>query len=245
MPDRFERLHVAGMTCTSCVARVEHALSEVGGVEHVHVDLKQGTAMVAGSEALGRTELVSAVVSAGYAVVSEAVAQAEEQATQDASGTTTTLPSLAPLFVAVGLIGTGSLASGGLDGFMGRFMGGFFLVFGGLKLLDLRGFVSAYAMYDLLAARLSVYGWIYPFLEVALGLAYLAAPNWPMLHAFTLGLMLFSSVGVVQAVSRGEKLKCACMGTAFNLPMTTVTVVEDLGMAAMAAWMLWGPAPLA
>jgi len=244
MPDRFERLHVAGMTCTSCVARVEHALSEVGGVEHVHVDLKQGTAMVAGSEALGRTELVSAVVGAGYSVVSEAIAEAEEQATQDASGAPTLL-SLVPLFVAVGLIGAGSLASGGVDGFMGRFMGGFFLVFGGLKLLDLRGFVSAYAMYDLLAARVTAYGWVYPFLEVALGLAYLAAPNWPTLHAFTLGLMLFSSVGVIQAVSRGEKLKCACMGTAFNLPMTTVTVVEDLGMAAMATWMLWGPSLLA
>jgi copper chaperone CopZ len=244
MPDRFERLHVAGMTCTSCVARVEHALSEVGGVEHVHVDLKQGTAMVAGSEALGRTELVSAVVGAGYSVVSEAIAEAEEQATQDASGAATLL-SLVPLFVAVGLIGAGSLASGGVDGFMGRFMGGFFLVFGGLKLLDLRGFVSAYAMYDLLAARVTAYGWVYPFLEVALGLAYLAAPNWPTLHAFTLGLMLFSSVGVIQAVSRGEKLKCACMGTAFNLPMTTVTVVEDLGMAAMATWMLWGPSLLA
>lgn len=127
---------------------------------------------------------------------------------------------------------------------MGRFMGGFFLVFGGLKLLDLRGFVSAYAMYDLLAARVTAYGWVYPFLEVTLGLAYLAVPDWPTLHAFTLGLMLFSSVGVVQAVSRGEKLKCACMGTAFNLPMTTVTVVEDLGMAAMAAAMWLQTSPL-
>jgi len=243
MPDRFERLHVIGMTCTSCVARVEHALFEVGGVEHVHVDLKQGTAMVSGNGALGRNELVSAVVGAGYSVVSAAVAEAEEQATKDVSRTTTTLLSLAPLFVAVGLIGAGSLASGGMEGFMGRFMGGFFLVFGGLKLLDLRGFVSAYAMYDLLAARVTAYGWVYPFLEVTLGLGYLAVPNWPTLHAFTLGLMLFSSVGVVQSVSRGEKLKCACMGTAFNLPMTTVTVVEDLGMAAMAAamWLQTSP----
>jgi copper chaperone CopZ len=244
MPDRFERLHVIGMTCTSCVARVEHALPEVGGVEHVHVDLKQGTAMVSGNGALGRNELVSAVVGAGYSVVSAAVAEAEEQATKDVSRTTTTLLSLAPLFVAVGLIGAGSLASGGMEGFMGRFMGGFFLVFGGLKLLDLRGFVSAYAMYDLLAARVTAYGWVYPFLEVILGLGYLAVPNWPTLHAFTLGLMLFSSVGVVQSVSRGEKLKCACMGTAFNLPMTTVTVVEDLGMAAMAAAMWLQTSPL-
>jgi copper chaperone CopZ len=243
MPDRFERLHVIGMTCTSCVARVEHALSEVGGVEHVHVDLKQGTAMVSGEHGLSREDLIAAVVGAGYAVEADAVAQDAPDSAVKASASSS-LNSLAPLFVAVALIGAGSLASGGMEGFMGRFMGGFFLVFGGLKLLDLRGFVSAYAMYDLLAARVTAYGWVYPFLEVTLGLGYLAVPNWPTLHAFTLGLMLFSSVGVVQSVSRGEKLKCACMGTAFNLPMTTVTVVEDLGMAAMAAAMWLQTSPL-
>ncbi len=45
-------------------------------------------------------------------------------------------------------------------------------------------------------------------------------------------------MGVIRALRRGEQLTCACMGTAFNLPMTTVTIVEDLGMAAMAGVML-------
>jgi len=241
MPDRFERLHVTGMTCTSCVARVEGALKAVAGVEHVHVDLKQGTAMVSGDDVLTLGALVQALIGEGYGVTSEAVAEAE--VSTDAS-TITSAASFAPLLVAVALIGAGSLASGGADGFMARFMGGFFLVFGGLKLLDLRGFVSAYAMYDLLAARVTAYGWVYPFLEVGLGLAYLAVPGEANLHLATQGLMAFSSVGVILAVTRGEKLKCACMGTAFNLPMTTVTVVEDLGMAAMAAAMWLQTSPL-
>jgi copper chaperone CopZ len=243
MPDRFERLHVTGMTCTSCVARVEGALTAVSGVEHVHVDLKQGTAMVSGGDGLARATLVQAVIGAGYGVNSEGVAEAEAS-TDASSNATNSAASFAPLLVAVALIGAGSLASGGADGFMARFMGGFFLVFGGLKLLDLRGFVSAYAMYDLLAARVTAYGWVYPFLEVGLGLAYLAVPSEANLHLATLGLMAFSSVGVILAVTRGEKLKCACMGTAFNLPMTTVTIVEDLGMAAMAAAMWLQTSPL-
>jgi copper chaperone CopZ len=243
MPDRFERLHVTGMTCTSCVARVEGALTAVSGVEHVHVDLKQGTAMVSGDGGLTRATLVQAVIGSGYGVSSEAVAEAETSKDARASATNSAA-SFAPLLVAVALIGAGSLASGGADGFMARFMGGFFLVFGGLKLLDLRGFVSAYAMYDLLAARVNAYGWVYPFLEVGLGLAYLGMPGEASLHLATLGLMAFSSVGVILALTRGEKLKCACMGTAFNLPMTTVTVVEDLGMAAMAAAMWLQSSPL-
>ena len=99
-------------------------------------------------------------------------------------------------------------------------------------------------MYDLLAARVKAYGWVYPFLEIGLGLAYLAVPSEANLHLATLGLMAFSSLGVIWAVTRGEKVKCACMGTAFNLPMTTVTIVEDLGMAAMAAAMWLQTLPL-
>ena len=223
MPDRFERLNVTGMTCGSCVAKIEHALDGSSGVEHVHVDLQQGTVMVSGGAALSREDLESVIRSAGFGVE---------------GGTAVQASSFTPLLVAVSLIGLGSLASGGVDGFMAKFMGGFFLVFGGLKLLDLGGFAAAYAKYDLLAARLPAYGWVYPVVEVVLGLAYLATPEWMGLHAITFVLMTFSALGVIRALRRGEQLTCACMGTAFNLPMTTVTIVEDLGMAAMAGAML-------
>ena len=223
MPDRFERLNVTGMTCGSCVAKIEHALDGSSEVEHVHVDLQQGTVMVSGGAALSREALESAIRSAGFGVEGGPAVQAS---------------SFTPLLVAVSLIGLGSLASGGADGFMAKFMGGFFLVFGGLKLLDLGGFAAAYAKYDLLAARLPAYGWVYPVVEVVLGLAYLATPEWIGLHAITFVLMTFSALGVIRALRRGEQLTCACMGTAFNLPMTTVTIVEDLGMAAMAGAML-------
>ncbi len=46
---------------------------------------------------------------------------------------------------------------------MSNFMAGFFLVFAGAKLLDLRGFARAYYSYDLLARRFFTYGYIYPY----------------------------------------------------------------------------------
>lgn len=118
------------------------------------------------------------------------------------------------------------------------FMAGFFLVFSFFKLLDLRGFADAYQSYDIIARRSRPYAFAYPFLELALGVAYLVRWQLTITNAVTLALMLAGSVGVLRALLRKDRIRCACLGTALNLPMTTVTLVEDLGMAAMAALML-------
>jgi copper chaperone CopZ len=125
-----------------------------------------------------------------------------------------------------------------LHRFMRNFMAGFFLVFSFFKLLDVAGFAKSYAMYDLLAKRVPIYGYIYPFIELGLGAAYLLAYRPVLINSMTFIVMVFSSIGVILAVLNKQKIKCACLGTGFNLPMTTVTIIEDLLMAAMALWML-------
>jgi len=122
---------------------------------------------------------------------------------------------------------------------MNYFMAGFFITFSFFKLLDLRAFADSYSMYDLLAKRVRTYGFVYPFIELALGIAYLThfAPN--STYIATIAVMGFSSLGVIQSVLDKKKIKCACLGSVFNLPMTTVTIIEDLLMVAMAVLMLW------
>jgi copper chaperone CopZ len=121
---------------------------------------------------------------------------------------------------------------------MRYFMAGFFLVFAFFKLLDVRAFASAYAGYDLLAARWHGWGLVYPFVELALGMAYLANYNPALTHWATIIVMGFSAIGVTKAVTKKTRIQCACLGTVFKLPMSTVTIVEDVGMVLMAAWML-------
>jgi hypothetical protein len=118
---------------------------------------------------------------------------------------------------------------------MNGFMAGFFLVFAGFKLIDLPGFAAGYSSYDLLARRVPAYGYVYPFLELALGLAYLTGFQPVLANWATLLLMVFGSLGVLQVVRAGRNVQCACLGTAIKLPLTTVTLAEDLGMAGMAA----------
>ena len=134
--------------------------------------------------------------------------------------------------------GMGMQALSGMET-MRYFMAGFFLVFAFFKLLDLRAFADAYAGYDLLAARWHGWGYVYPFVELGLGAAYLA--HWqPVITAWiTLIVMGFSSIGVIRAVLNKTKIRCACLGTVFQLPMSTVTIVEDVGMVLMAAVMLF------
>ncbi|MGR3301115.1 MAG: MauE/DoxX family redox-associated membrane protein [Candidatus Scalindua sp.] len=107
------------------------------------------------------------------------------------------------------------------------------------KFLYLRAFADSYSMYDLLAKRVRIYGFVYPFIELALGIAYLThfAPS--STYIATTVIMGFSSIGVIQSVFDKKKIKCACLGAVFNLPMTTVTIIEDLLMVAMAVFMLW------
>ena len=123
---------------------------------------------------------------------------------------------------------------------MQNFMGAFFMAFAFFKLLDLRGFADSYRMYDIVARRIPVYGYVYPFIELSLGAGYITGFQPSAVNFTTLVVMLVSSIGVVQSVLQKRKIRCACLGTVFNLPMSTVTLVEDGLMIAMAAAALIG-----
>lgn len=118
------------------------------------------------------------------------------------------------------------------------FMAFFFLVFGFFKVINLKNFAHAYAKYDVIAQQFFGYGYVYPFLEIGLGIAYLT--NWMPLYTniFTLIIMLIGAYGIFVELRKGREIVCACLGTVFKLPMTWVTLSEDLLMALMALIML-------
>lgn len=117
------------------------------------------------------------------------------------------------------------------------FMGGFFLIFSSFKLVDIRGFATAYQTYDLLAKRSRAYALSYPFIEFFLGLAFLASFQLKAVSLVTFLLMGFSAIGVLIALSSHRKFLCACLGTKLKLPMTQITLAEDLLMSGMALLM--------
>ena len=120
------------------------------------------------------------------------------------------------------------------------FMAGFFLVFGAFKVAKLSAFAEAYQMYDIVAKRSKLYAHIYPFIEIALGLAFLLRYEIVAVAWITLGLMIVNSFGAYNGIRDKKVLMCACLGTVFKLPMSYVSLGEDLLMAAMAVMIILG-----
>jgi hypothetical protein len=118
------------------------------------------------------------------------------------------------------------------------FMAFFFLIFGFFKVINIKGFAAAYRTYDLIAQRSLWYAYAYPFFELALGFAYLFNLYPFITNVATFILMSISAVGVLMELSKGKEITCACLGVVFKIPMTWVTLAEDLLMAGMALAMI-------
>jgi len=126
-----------------------------------------------------------------------------------------------------------------ITGFMIWFMGGFFVIVALLKFLDWKGFASQFAMYDIIAKRSKLYSYLYPVIELALGLAFLFSFQLIITATVTFIIMTIGSIGVAQNLLSKNPVKCACLGTKIKLPLTKFTLFEDIIMAIMALMILF------
>ncbi len=124
--------------------------------------------------------------------------------------------------------------SSGLHFFMGLTLCQFAM----LKLFHLSGFVEGFRKYDLAAKKFSAYAYLYPFIELGLGLTYLSLSYLIIAYIITIAIMSLGTVGVIRALMQKLDLRCACMGTVLNVPLSTVTLSEDIVMGLMAFGML-------
>lgn len=251
-----ETKYKTNLNCGSCVAAVTPHLNGEGRIKRWSVDTKSPDKVLSvEGEGVGVETVERLVAAAGFKVLGEAgpprdlatgTGHARPDPKSAAATATTAEPrtSYYPIVLLFGFLVLGTLLlEAGAGSFewsraMGRFMGGFFLTFAFFKLLDVRAFADAYAGYDVIAARWRAYGYAYPFIELLLGAAYLSGFQPVVTNAVTLVVMSVGTVGVVRTLLARRKIRCACLGAVFNLPMSYVTLAEDALMAAMAAVML-------
>jgi copper chaperone CopZ len=227
---------ITGMTCSNCVAKVQQRLSDHPAITHATVTLTPPLAEIETTTPLTLSALNEWLTPAGrYRFAAASAAPLPEK------NATTYRPLLIILGYLLAVTSSVLFATGHWDAMLAMrlFMGGFFIAFSFFKMLDLRGFADTYRGYDLIAKQIPNYGLIYPFIELVLGLTYLANANPLLVNAATTVVMSVSLIGVIRAVISKTTIRCACLGTFFQLPMSTVTLIEDGLMLAMAVTMLF------
>ena len=234
---------ITGMTCGNCVAKAKSQLLMLGDVSEAEVQLQAPQATITMQKHIPVALLQEALSKAGSYTITEAdggMHQAMHTQATESSWFETYKPIL---LIGAYITGASLLAETVKGGFnwhswMQNFMAGFFLVFSFFKLLNLKGFAESYSSYDIIAKRWPGWGYAYAFIELGLGIAYLIDFNPIVTNGLTVTVMGISIVGVLQSVLNKRKIQCACLGAVFNLPMSTVTIIEDALMIAMSAVML-------
>ncbi len=234
------RYKVSGMSCGSCEAKVKTALETLPQVSSASVSKDQSMATIQMEAHVPTADLQKALTEVDPKYGIELLPSDEMPSVDKKPWYVTYKPILLIFFYILGVVLLIEEMHPPFDGMraMRHFMAGFFLVFSFFKMLDLKGFAETYRSYDVIAQKWPAWGYLYAFIELALGIAYLVNYNPIVTNTVTLIVMSISIIGVLQSVLDKRKIQCACLGTAFDLPMSTVTIIEDAMMIAMSAIML-------
>mgnify|MGYP002281205448 FL=1 len=233
--------NVTGMTCNSCKASVEKNLKEVANVNDVKVNLEKGEVAITMEKHISTTILKKSLPEK-FTLSEKSEPKKTIPAVDFEGQEESKLQQLKPLLIIIFYISTASVLLNYKDwlwsNFMLDFMGLFYIVFSFFKLLDLKGFPDSFRMYDPLAKILPAYGWVYPFIETALGLLFLMRLQVDIALIATLVILGVTTIGVTKTLLDKKSIQCACLGTALKLPMTEATFIENAIMIVMAVFML-------
>ena len=230
---------IEGMHCSACVDKINTSLAGIQGVTKVSIDLPTKTASVHGK--INEEELLNAVKSTGYSatILNDEHRQLNQA---DTHATRSDLSRLIPLFFALGLISIIAWfindPGNSIDSYMVNFMGVYFLIFGASKIIDLKNFPKSFGMYDPIATKFNFYGWVYPFIEITLGLMFISQVYISLAVWLTIVVLSITTIGVVKILMSNKEIECACLGTWMKLPMTKATFIENFIMLFMAFWIL-------
>ena len=228
------KFYISGMTCSNCQKTVSDKIKAYEGVMGVKVSLESGLAEIDSKQNLEVYE-ISKLLGSKYFVKGDISLSKKE--------TKSKLRQLTPLFLIFSylIMGTFYISSqinASYERSMQIFMGLFFIIFSFFKFLDYDSFPTSFIRYDPLAKKIPFYANLYPFLETALGIAFLIEWNLPIVLTITLLILSITSLGVIKTLVNKTEINCACLGTLLKLPMTEATLIENIIMLGMSCILL-------
>ena len=228
---------VSGMTCNGCKHSVEKALLSLSDIKTAAVNLEKNEVEIYFNTSVSIPKLKAALPEKFTITKQEEVFDVALNENEKSE-----IQQLYPLFLIFAFITTASILINRdpwkTSEFMFTFMGLFYVVFSFFKFLDVKGFASSFVMYDPLAKRLPNYGLVYPFTELLLGFFFLMRFQLDLALISTIVILGITTIGVTKSLLSKQSIKCACLGSVLNLPMTKATFIENTIMIAMAFFMI-------
>jgi len=228
-------LQISGMTCEGCKSSVKGKLGSIDGVDNVQVDLARGQAVIYSKNPISYS-LIKETLPPKYSLINEEGVNLDTHG--DVTMKASKIKQLKPLFIILGYILISSILlnykNWNPSNAMLDFMGLFYIIFSFFKILDIKGFSISFSMYDPLAKQAPIYGYIYPFIEVLLGMMFLIRFEVNIALILTVIVLGITTIGVTQTLMNKRSIECACLGTILNLPMTEATFIENALMIIMA-----------
>jgi len=231
-----QQFAIAGMTCSSCETVINIELAKIKGVNTVKASKALNSVDIETDHSIRIDEIKSALNQyPKYKIENVAVVNLDTTAEVETSSWLKTYKPILLVFSFLIVIALSSAFGNGaylpknfnLFTFLHNFMTGFFLTFAFFKLLDVKGFADSFRRYDIIAKAIPSYAIAYPFIELGIGLACLLMFQLRIVYIAEIAIMAIGLIGVVQSNLKKETIQCACLGSVFNLPMSTVTIIEN------------------
>jgi len=237
MNDSVNIFSVTGMTCEGCVQTIKTKLELESEISKADISLSSTKLIIHSSKKYQSEELNKIIKSVG-------------NYTFDIEKNVNSLTSLfvyfrtyKPIFISLSFVVILSIISSfnelfNIKDFLRFFMGYFFIIFSFLKLHKVRQFAVSFSNYDPITKKIPNFGRIYPFIELILGTLFLLNFFTLFINFVTIIILLPQTYGIYNKLMKKEKILCACLGTSFEIPLSKLTIIENLTMCSMATIMI-------
>ncbi len=229
---------IHGMTCQGCADKIKQAFNSDIRINSVKVSFETNELTIDSYENFNSAEIESILSSIGNYGILQDEPNVEPKFIQYLQLNKPILLSLL-IVIILSLSLQAPNKTFDLNNWMTTYMGIFFVLFSFLKLFDVKTFGLTFAKYDMLAKKIPGFSITYPFLEFLLGLAFLTQTILIIASIITLMIMTSQLIGITKVLKNHETIRCACLGSSINLPITHITLLENMVMILMSLYMIY------
>jgi len=226
---------IKGITCQGCTVLLKKKLFEISSINEVSLNFESSELEIDFKKNVPLQKLQESIPKK-YIIFEKS------NHTLNIKNNSKKFSQLKPLFlILIYILGVSffiNLRNWSINAFMLDYMGLFFIFFSFFKFLDLNGFSNSFRIYDPIAKKINIYAKFYPIFEIFLGIMFLSRISLSLILLLTILVLTITTIGVLDALIRKKNIQCGCLGIVFQLPMTEVTLIENLIMIFMSIFML-------